>query len=107
MMLPLLRLTTDERAHSLHQSVATLADEFGRSDAERQELLPSGRQTTFSNRVGWAITYLKKAGLLEATRRAHFRITPLWTTGAGGKSCGDRCEFLDSLSGIHRIPPAQ
>jgi len=39
-------------------------------------LLPSGRQTVFANRVHWAKTYLAKAGLVEATRRGHFRLTP-------------------------------
>jgi restriction system protein len=41
-----------------------------------QEMLPSGRQATFDNRVGWARTYLKKAGLLKTTRRGYFQITP-------------------------------
>jgi restriction system protein len=44
---------------------------------ERAHLLPSGRQTTFANRVHWAKTYLAKAGLVEPTKRAHFRITEL------------------------------
>ncbi len=39
------------------------------------ELLPSGKQTLFGNRVHWAKTYLNKAGLLETTRRGHFKIT--------------------------------
>ena len=38
-------------------------------------MLPSGIQQTFVNRVGWAATYMKKAGLLEATRRGYYRIT--------------------------------
>ena len=38
------------------------------------ELLPSGKQTLFGNRVHWAKTYLNKAGLLESTRRGHFKI---------------------------------
>ena len=45
------------------------------SDAERTELLPTGKQTRFANRIGWARTNLKKAGLLDATRSSHFRIT--------------------------------
>jgi restriction system protein len=38
-------------------------------------VLPSGKQTVFSNRVHWAKTYLSKAGLLESTRRGYFKIT--------------------------------
>jgi restriction system protein len=39
------------------------------------EKLPSGRQTKYINRVSWAITYLKKAGLIESVTRGTFRIT--------------------------------
>lgn len=39
-------------------------------------MLPSGTAPLFDNRVGWARTYLKQAGLLESMRRGYFRITP-------------------------------
>jgi restriction system protein len=62
---------------NLHPSVPNpvLAIEFALSAEERSHLLPSGRQTTFANRVHWAKSYLAKAGLVELTKRAHFRIT--------------------------------
>jgi restriction system protein len=56
--------------------VEELADQLGLSPEERSELLPSGKQTVFSNRVHWAKTYLAQAGLIENTRRGHFAITP-------------------------------
>lgn len=56
--------------------VEGLAEQFGLAPEERSQLLPSGRQTTFANRVHWAKSYLGKAGLVELTRRAHFQITP-------------------------------
>jgi restriction system protein len=56
--------------------IAGLADRTGLSPEERSELLPSGRQAVFANRVHWAKTYLVQAGLLQITRRAHFRLTP-------------------------------
>jgi restriction system protein len=56
--------------------VDELADQLGLSPEERSELLPSGKQTVFSNRVHWAKSYLSKAQLVEITRRGHFRITP-------------------------------
>jgi restriction system protein len=59
----------------LRETIEYLADEFDLSDEERKELLPSGQQATFDNRVGWARTYMKKAVLLEPTRRGYFRIT--------------------------------
>ncbi len=55
--------------------VDRLADKLQLGDEERDELLPSGKQTRFSNRVHWAKSYLKQAGLVKATRRAHFVIT--------------------------------
>jgi len=74
-MLPLLELAEDGEIHSVHEAVGELADSFHLSEEERTELLPSGQQPTFYNRVGWARTYLKKAGLLADPRRGHFRIT--------------------------------
>ena len=74
-MLPLLELAADGREHSLRETIETLSSQLGLSEEERRELLPSGRQPTFDNRVGWARTYMKKAGLLESTRRGYFRIT--------------------------------
>jgi restriction system protein len=56
--------------------VERLAEKLGLTPAERAEILPSGKQTIFSNRVHWAKTYLSKAGLIESTRRGHFKITP-------------------------------
>jgi restriction system protein len=75
LMLPLLRLTADNQEHSLREAIEKLAEKFALTPDERKELLPSGRQPTFDNRVGWARTYLKKAGLLASTRRGYFQIT--------------------------------
>jgi restriction system protein len=75
LMLPVLKEAASSGELAIRDCTSRLADEFNLTDAERQELLPSGKQTTFANRVHWARTYLAKAGLLEATRRAHFRIT--------------------------------
>ncbi len=55
--------------------VEKIADEFGLTTEERATLLPSGAQSVLSNRVHWAKTYLKQAGLVESTRRGHFNIT--------------------------------
>lgn len=53
-MLPLLQYASDEQEHSLREAIEALADEFKLSDEERKELLPSGQQAIFDNRVGWA-----------------------------------------------------
>lgn len=75
LMLPLLRLVEDGREHELRAIVASLADVFKLSEADRTDLLSSGRQTRFANRVGWARSHLRAAGLLENVGRGTFRIT--------------------------------
>jgi restriction system protein len=74
-MLPLLRFLGDKKEHSFRETLDALAKEFNLSEEELRELLPSGKQPIFDNRVGWARTYMKKAGLLESTRRGVFRVT--------------------------------
>jgi restriction system protein len=76
LMLPVLKLAADGEEHKFSQSVEELADEFNLSTEERNELLPSGSQAVFNNRVGWARSYLKQAGLLASPKRGFFTITP-------------------------------
>lgn len=74
-MLPLLELISDGKEHSLSKTVEGLSAHFQLTEKEIRELLPSGSQPIFRNRVGWARTYMKKAGLLSSTKRAYFKIT--------------------------------
>ena len=74
-MLPLLKVAQDESEHSIGYARDNLADSFGLTEEEKSDLLPSGKQKIFDNRVGWARTYLKKAGLIEYTKRGVFKIT--------------------------------
>lgn len=74
-MLPLLRFAADGKEHPLKEAVAALAGEFRLTDAEKNEYLRSGQQTVFQNRVSWARTYMKKAGLLASPRRGYLAIT--------------------------------
>jgi len=77
LMLPLLRFAVEKKDEtSTGEAVEALTRELDLTDEDIKEMLPSGAQFTFVNRVGWASTYMKKAGLLEATRRGYFRITP-------------------------------
>jgi restriction system protein len=75
LMLPVLKLASDEKEHKFSQAVEILADEFQLSTEERNELLPSGSQAVFNNRVGWARSYLKQADLLASPKRGFFTIT--------------------------------
>lgn len=75
LMLPLLRVAGDGVEHAFREAVERLAVEFELSDDERAERLASGTSDVFGNRVGWARSYLKQAGLIEAPRRGVFCIT--------------------------------
>lgn len=74
-MLPLLQLAADGEEHRFRDAIEQLAAHFALTDGERAEMLPSGTAPLFDNRVGWARTYLKQAGLLESQKRGYFRIT--------------------------------
>jgi restriction system protein len=74
--LPLLKFSGDNQEHSSREAVDSLAKFFKLTDEELATLLPSGKQATFANRVNWAKTYLKMAGLLKDIRRGTFAITP-------------------------------
>lgn len=74
LMLPFLKITADGQEHKLRDVIDLLIKEFNLSEEEQKELLPSGQQTIIDNRVGWARTYLKKAGLIESNRRGFFKI---------------------------------
>lgn len=74
-MLPLLKKTSDGQEHIFKEIIEDMAKHFEVTPEERKELLPSGQQQIFDNRVGWARTYLKKAGLLSTPRRGTLKIT--------------------------------
>ena len=74
-MLPLLRLAADGKEHRSRDAIECLAQDFALTDEERSEMLPSGTAPLFDNRVGWARTYLKQAGLLTSPKRGVFQIT--------------------------------
>lgn len=74
LMLPVLQTSANGEIR-IGEVVENLASRLNLSADEKSQLLPSGGQTLFSNRVHWAKTYLAKAGLIEATRRGHFKIT--------------------------------
>ncbi len=74
-MLPLLKYCGDQKEHFLREITDVLASQFKLTEEERRELLSSGQQTIFDNRVGWARTYLKKAVLLESVKRGTVKIT--------------------------------
>ncbi len=75
-MLPLLRIASDGKEHSVTEAMATLAEQMRISDEDRDALLPSGTMTRYYNRVTWAVVYLSKSLLIEKTGRGRFKIAP-------------------------------
>jgi len=73
-MLPVLK-KAEHGEVKISTVIEELSDEFGLTDDEKAELLPSGKQTIIANRIHWAKSYLKQAGLVEVTKRAHFIIS--------------------------------
>lgn len=74
LMLPVLKLSLAGEIR-ISDAVEELANLLALSEVDRAELLSSGKQTKFSNKVHWAKTYLKQAGLVESTRRGFFKVT--------------------------------
>lgn len=75
LMLPLLKHVSDRQEYKLNDVVEALGTQFNLTEEEKSELLPSGQTFVFGSRVGWARTYLKKAGLLDSPKRATVVIT--------------------------------
>lgn len=74
-MLPVLIIAGDGHEHTTTEVGDILAQQFHLTEADLKELLPSGKQSKFTNRIGWVSTYLRKTKLLDGTGRGRFRIT--------------------------------
>jgi restriction system protein len=74
-MLPLLRALEDGADHPVGEIRERIAREMALTEEDRAELLPSGKQAIFDNRLGWAKTYVDKAGLMATVKRGVYRIT--------------------------------
>ena len=75
-MLPLLKWSADGKEHRLRDAYEVIADQSELSSDERRQLLPSGSQHVYKNRIQWAKVYLTKAKLLDPVRHGVFKITP-------------------------------
>lgn len=91
MMLPLLEHLARHGEQHISDAAEAMADHFNLSAEERRKLLPSGRSPVYRSRVGWARTYLAKAGLLESPRRGFWRISD-----RGRKLLAEKPERIDS-----------
>src|SRR6185503_4403855 len=91
LMLPVLKYASSQTEHSLRDAVAFLADQFSLTEEERNERLPNAPQPRFYNRVGWARTFLKQAGLLEVGGKRNY----LKITGRGKQVLNNNPERID------------
>lgn len=74
-MLPLLRATSREGTLHIREAYRQMSAHFHLSKEQEDLLLPSGKQATYQNRIGWAATFMKKAGLLVRPQRGYLAIT--------------------------------
>ena len=74
-MRPLLEFASDGKEHSLQDARSTLAAKLGLTESEQNAVLPSGRQTVFSNRLAWAKSYLQGAEILDSPQRGIFKVS--------------------------------
>ena len=74
-MLPLLEAFADKQEYKKPALVEIIANKFQLTKEERLAMLPSENDYVIWNRVGWAMSHLKKAGLLETPKRGSYLIT--------------------------------
>jgi restriction system protein len=74
-LLPYLKLVGDKQEHDLNEIIDSLAEQFRLSETDKKEMLASGTQARFDNRVAWAGTHLRKAKLIDSTGRGKVKIT--------------------------------
>lgn len=93
-MLPLLRAISDGTQYHIREVTQQLASALGMTEEERRQMLPSGQQSVVGNRMGWAKTYLKKAGLLENPKRGYVQITEEGRAALSGHPSRIDTDFL-------------
>lgn len=74
--LSLLKSLSDNQIHTNREIGSFIAQDMGISQEDREQQTLSSGKSIFADRVSWACTYLKKAGLIESVRRGHHRLTP-------------------------------
>lgn len=92
-MLPALEKLADGKEWTMRDLTSSLADHFNLTEVERQELMASG-QTVFSNRVAWAKTHLKNAGLVDNPSRGQVSLSALGRSVLEKKPSKVNCRFL-------------
>jgi restriction system protein len=107
LMRPLLDLASDGKVRPLQEARRLLAAQFSLTDEELKEMLPSGRQQVFVNRVAWARVYLGAAGLLDSPQRGYFKISELGKKSLSNAPDRITIKYLEQFPGFaeFRSPP--
>jgi len=98
LMRPVLAVHEDGSERSTNELRDFIAQAFNVSEAERREMLPSGRARLFHNRLGWTLTHLSQAGALERTRRGHTKLT------RRGRELLAECPDRVDMTALQRYP---
>lgn len=96
-MLPLLELLSDCAPHHVQELKPILENHFQLTEEERNEILPSGSQRRFDNRIGWARTHLKKAGLIASPQSGIYILSPRGKEVLESKPAKVDLHFLDQF----------
>lgn len=99
----ILELLSDGKVHNSKETMEHCATAFHLSAEDRMRRLPSNRQTVLANRVGWARTYLKKAGLIEAPGRGQYRITESGRAAIKDKKTIINNDYLHKFPGFREF----
>lgn len=89
-MLPIIKLLGDGKVYDRETMYSSIAKELELSQEDMEETLPTQTQPTYVNRIGWAITYLLKAGLIVRPSRGHYSISK-----EGKKIISKKIEYID------------
>jgi restriction system protein len=97
-MLPLLKYCAENpKEHRIDELINVIIKHFQLTEEERNQLLPSGKQEIIDNRVGWARSHLKIAGLLEDPKRGYVKITQLGTETVAKNPKDINVKFLNQF----------
>ena len=96
-MLPFMVALQDGKERTIGELTEALAVRFKLTDEERQELLTNGNNKVFSNRVAWAKTHLKAAGLIDNLKRGIINISKVGQKELGQKPTLVNCKFLKNF----------
>lgn len=74
-MIPTLKVMNDGAVRHLRDFQPLVADLVQLTDEQRKEMLPSGGQLKYQNRIGWAVSFLTNVGAINRPKRGHYQIT--------------------------------